>query len=137
MTQMASRKRSLRTIAGAGKGFLLGLLILLYGAGSLRIESLHRFLHEHESGLHTQEQENNACHRTVFHGSSSSCEHPTHLSPNWKCPLCDLRFDSHVVAVEDKEAIKPEQAVVTGTRETQKPIAAPNRLATTRGPPTC
>lgn len=65
-------------------------LALLYTAGSLQIDSLHRLIHQHgERTLHTPEQEQNACHRVVFHNQlQGACEHPTHFSESKKCPLC-------------------------------------------------
>lgn len=69
--------------------FLL-FLAVLYSAGSLQIDSVHRLLHQHgERALHTPEQEQNPCHRVVFHDQpQGSCEHPTHFSESKKCPLC-------------------------------------------------
>ena len=66
------------------------LLALLYTAGSLQIDSLHRLIHQHgERTLHTPEQEQDPCHRVVFHHQTKgACEHPTHFSESKKCPLC-------------------------------------------------
>lgn len=69
---------------------LMGTLIVLYLAGSLQLDSLHRLLHQHdEKSVHTEELEQNACHRTVFHqATQNACDHPTHISENKKCPWC-------------------------------------------------
>ena len=72
------------------------VLVLLYGLGSLRIESLHQLVHHEESVLHSPEQEQNACHRTIFHFNvAAQCSHETHVSSLWKCPFCDLHFTAH------------------------------------------
>ena len=70
---------------------VLLVLALLYTAGSLQIDSIHRLIHKHsEREKHTPEQERNACHRVVYHNQSQgACEHPTHFSESKKCPLCN------------------------------------------------
>jgi len=69
---------------------LMGLLILFYLIGSLQLDSLHQILHQHEeSASHSEEAEQNACHRTIFHlATENACDHPTHLTELKKCPWC-------------------------------------------------
>jgi len=83
-------RNAARSIHHVARHILLVVLALLYTAGSLQIDSLHRLIHRHsERGNHTPEQEQNACHRVVYHNQlQGACEHPTHLSESKKCPLC-------------------------------------------------
>lgn len=69
---------------------LVLFLAVLYSAGSLQIDSIHRLMHQHGArALHTPEQEQNPCHQVVFHDQpQGTCEHPTHFSESKKCPLC-------------------------------------------------
>jgi hypothetical protein len=86
-------------------------LVLLYGLGSLRIESLHQLIHQEETALHSSEQELNACHRTVFHfNPSEHCGHETHFSSLWKCPFCDVHFTAHDIP----EALTASSAPLSG-----------------------
>ena len=69
---------------------LMGFLIFLYLTGSLQLDSVHRLIHDHdERSAHTEELEQNACHRTVFHqATQNTCDHPTHVSEDKKCLWC-------------------------------------------------
>lgn len=78
------------------------VLVLLYSAGTLKLEWLHRLIHEHEpAGLHSVEQESNPCHQAIYHAAAKqACEHPTHLTADWKCPVCDIACQSHLTSSE-------------------------------------
>jgi hypothetical protein len=87
------------TIAGIrkkkGNGFaaiLILLLIAFCAAGNAQLEALHQFLHSHHHGTsHSQTQEQDACHRTIYHQDvENGCGHQSHIVVTDKCALCDL-----------------------------------------------
>ena len=84
------RKRALRT------GSVL-LLVFLYVAGNVQVESFHKIFHSFEQALHSFDQENDPCHRAIYHDSKQDgCDHKTHVTEVKKCPLC------HIVPLNDK-----------------------------------
>lgn len=114
---------------------VLGLLMALYTLGSLRVESVHRLIHDHDAELHTEAQERNACHRTIFHGSSSSCEHPVHVSANWTCTLSDLAFDTHAPEFRNIR-LKPNiQDISLEEGQEAKPLIGQSHRTPARAPP--
>lgn len=67
------------------------LLLLLYFAGNVQFESLHDVVHSLEQSLHTAEQENDPCHRAIYHEvENDGCDHETHLTSVEQCPLCHV-----------------------------------------------
>lgn len=66
--------------------------LVLYAVGSLQVESFHRLIHGHdEATLHSAEQEENNCHRVVYHNEAKSdCDHKSHITENRNCPLCQI-----------------------------------------------
>jgi hypothetical protein len=68
------------------------LLLALYAAAALKVDSFHELLHAREiAELHSVEQENNPCHKRVYHQTAENgCEHKSHITENTKCPLCEF-----------------------------------------------
>jgi hypothetical protein len=60
--------------------------------GYFNTQLLHQFQHSHEyEAFHTQETEQDSCHRAVFHHEKNACEHKTHITnPEQDCELCDI-----------------------------------------------
>jgi hypothetical protein len=67
------------------------LLLALYAAAALKVDSIHELVHAREfAELHSVEQENNPCHKSVYHQEAEKgCEHKSHITENTKCPLCE------------------------------------------------
>ena len=67
------------------------LLLALYAAAALKVDSIHELLHAREfAELHSVEQESNPCHKSVYHQEAEKgCEHKSHITENTKCPLCE------------------------------------------------
>lgn len=73
------------------KTFSVTLLLLLYVAGNVQVETFHQFFHSLEKALHSTEQEKDPCHRAVYHDSKKDgCNHKTHITAVKKCPLCHV-----------------------------------------------
>ena len=99
------------------------LLFFAYFLNVVSFESFHHAVHHHEHAeLHTQEAEEDACHRAIYHGETShDCEHKSHIAKTeTDCDLCKVtvsrfHFNSTVVkAVEKPEQIAFNQP--TGTK---------------------
>ncbi|MBT1690478.1 hypothetical protein [Dawidia soli] len=84
---------------------MLSLLMLpLYLAGAGSREVLHAWIHTHEAVVdHSAAQEQDPCHRMLFHGEATACEHDAHLVDSDDCPLCDIAC--HVDQVMTPEAV--------------------------------
>ena len=77
------------------KALVAGLLLLLYVAGNNQFETFHQILHSHSIVEHSEDEENNPCHRSIFHqAKEDGCEHKVHLTDNRKCPLCHVATGS-------------------------------------------
>ena len=73
------------------------LLLFLYTAGNVQLESFHSVFHSLEKALHSAEQEKDPCHRAIYHDAAANgCDHKTHVTAVKKCPLC------HVVPFNDQ-----------------------------------
>ena len=67
------------------------LLVFLYCAGNVQVESFHKIFHSFEQALHSFDQEKDPCHRAIYHDSKKEgCDHKTHVTAVKKCPLCHL-----------------------------------------------
>lgn len=85
---------------GAVKTASALLLLLIYFTGSVQVESLHNVFHSFEKALHSSEQEEDPCHRAIYHDAKEdACDHKTHVTAIKKCPLC------HVVPFSDQQLV--------------------------------
>lgn len=85
-----NRTKAIRSIFQAGRISLALVMVWVYLMGSISFESLHKLVADHPVIEHTQEQELDPCHITLFHDESAGgCEHTTHVSEVDNCTLCD------------------------------------------------
>lgn len=82
----------------------LVLLLALYGAATLKVDSFHELFHAQElATLHSPEQESNPCHKSVYHQQAQEgCEHKSHITENDKCPLCEFNFVPDQILFENQ-----------------------------------
>jgi hypothetical protein len=67
------------------------LLCLVYAVSAIRLNSLHRLLHDEKHAVeHFAENEKDPCHRAIYHKGSTGCEHKAHVSEISKCNYCDI-----------------------------------------------
>jgi hypothetical protein len=100
MTKILMGKRQLTALVK-----LLGAsaLLLLYAIGSTQTGFLHQLFHPDEvAAIHSPKQEENPCHRALYHGMDTGCRHEFHLVKVHSCGLCHtlvhtemLLFDGH------------------------------------------
>ena len=63
-------------------------LLLLYGVGSTQTGYLHQLFHPDElAAIHSRVQEQDPCHRALFHGIGVGCRHEFHLVKVSSCGL--------------------------------------------------
>jgi len=76
--------------------FPLWVLLVLYSAAALRVDSFHKLFHAEElTSLHSELQESNPCHKTIYHQQQKEgCAHQSHITENIKCPLCEFNIGS-------------------------------------------
>jgi cell division protein FtsL len=139
LSNMFSKRALIDFKKHLAKGLTL-LLLVLYAIGSLQIESFHRLLHAHdEAALHSPEQEENDCHRLVFHNQSKGdCKHKSHVTELKKCPLCQITVQQDQLAhticgpctpsVENQSIILAAEVLVCETR-LHLPSRAPPTVA--------
>ncbi len=67
------------------------LLLVLYVFSSAQTDILHCLSHIHElQDLHSEKNESDPCHRSIYHHEKKSCEHKTHLTKSDKCSECQF-----------------------------------------------
>ena len=69
------------------------LLLFGYFVNVVSFNGFHEAIHHHEHAeLHTEEAEEDACHRAIYHGETShDCEHKSHLTQTINdCDLCKV-----------------------------------------------
>jgi len=126
-------KRPLKTLAR-----MLGALALfvLYGIGSTQTGYLHQLFHPEEvTAVHTIAQEQDPCHRSLYHGVDTGCRHEFHLAKMQSCGLFHTLVHADQILFESSTltshgaCLAPEISI----REGIASIIAISRL--TRGPP--
>jgi len=77
-----------------GRGVLKILIFFwlgLYLLGVPDSDILHASIHNHPQVSHTEEQEKDPCHRSLYHDDvEQGCRHGAHLIASDKCALCDM-----------------------------------------------
>src|SRR5687767_14297636 len=88
VTNLKNHKRP--HLGTAFKVWSIRLLLFFYVLGS-HIQDFHEILHGEnaESIEHSTQQEEDPCHRNVFHHEENACEHTTHVTKFEKCSLCE------------------------------------------------
>ena len=72
------------------RNFLVIQLLILYTLGNTKFETLHLFIHSEDTVAHTIIQEEDSCHRAIYHNEpEESCGHESHVLINVRCGLCD------------------------------------------------
>jgi hypothetical protein len=90
------------------------LLFLLLFATQLNF--FHQLLHQsNEQVLHSEEHEENFCHRSIYHGDDNGCGHKAHLVELDNCELClvHLSFDFYFNLFLEYKLILIKEAIIT------------------------
>jgi hypothetical protein len=80
----------------------LVVLLALYALAAVKVDSFHELFHAQEvAELHSVQQENNPCHKSIYHqAAEAGCEHPLHYTENKKCPLCEYHASGDQLLTE-------------------------------------
>lgn len=89
----SKRKREWAT-SQLTKGWAVIALLFLYLLGSANVESCHSFFHRHEASvIHTEQNETDPCHITLYHQErDGGCHHDSHFVNEEKCSLCHVQL---------------------------------------------
>jgi len=113
-----------------------GLLFVLYTLGSTQLGFVHQLFHPGElTATHTAVQEKNPCHRNLYHGERSGCNHEYHLAKLTVCNFCHtfIPADQIVFSTDGPEFIHlNEREFIVGYSFVLDPA---NSQLLARGPP--
>jgi hypothetical protein len=114
------------------------LLLLVYVAANVEFEALHQELHTDHHISHTEADEQDPCHLSLYHQDvKEGCHHHAHFTVAKKCPLCHVSATTEKIAttlpVFVDHAIPPLHVSINFISATQ---ASP-QLLLSRGPPSC
>lgn len=86
------------------KTVLYTFLLAFFSVGTLQFEALHGLFHPHNEIVHSEFEEADGCHRTIYHEVvEKGCGHQSHIVAWDKCELCDLIFQTCQVVLQDFE----------------------------------
>ena len=86
MKNNVKANRQLKTLA---KSMGAAALLLLYVMGSTQTGYLHQLFHPEEvASTHSLKQEEDPCHRALYHGMDTGCRHEVHLVKVHSCGMC-------------------------------------------------
>lgn len=107
----------------------------IYLAGNVQATLIHPLAHLHAAVSHTEEDELDACHRTVYHGEKEACAHSEHVLEVEVCGLCDIlnKQEERVVALTPVQRVLP--AAVYYFREFSDPAIKALVQLPSRAPP--
>lgn len=63
------------------------VLVLVYALGAVEFKGIHEAFHAED---HSEAQEKNPCHRSLYHQAKNACDHAFHFSQQKQCLLCHL-----------------------------------------------
>lgn len=98
-----SRTKCRSGIRGSIHQVLTLLFVVLYICGSSNRELLHGLFHSDNVVVtHTEQQEKDPCHRTIYHfDTAQECDHDSHLFAPDKCSMCDVAlYHEHILMPE-------------------------------------
>jgi hypothetical protein len=132
-TKALRKKRSKRHLRAAYAIFLF----LCYAQGIAHLDVLKPIFHSHEATvLHSSEQEEDVCHRTIYHNDKTVvCGHQSHIIASEKCKLCDFLFhsDQLTISASSTESVETESAVAHNF--TSVLVTNPTHRLPARAPP--
>jgi hypothetical protein len=110
---MALNNQQIRIFKKRMQSLAAILLLLLYIAANVEFEAIHHEFHDEVHVTHTEADEHDPCHRSLYHQNEESCHH-AHLTTIKKCPLCHF----NVVNEKVLTAIPTAKEVVSDTKVT-------------------
>jgi hypothetical protein len=114
------------------------VITLCYLAANVQFDSLHGLIHHEEAIIsHDEADENDPCHRKLYHDDfSKGCEHKSHFLSLKKCSLCDHHLTVDKILQSDELPIAIDHTFSCArTVITTAPLTFSFQLPA-RGPPT-
>ncbi len=131
-----SGTRFTQHVTTVGRWLIVGVMLVLYGAVSTQTGYVHTLFHPDEAATHTTKDEEDACHRALYHGIADGCDHTFHLAKIKNCGF------THILAQTDTEPAFPaglplpdfDSEVIAEARV--QPGSTTTLIILSRGPPT-
>jgi hypothetical protein len=125
-----------RQISALGS-FLTLVLLLVYTAASLKLDSIHQLFHvENITELHSIEKESDPCHKNIYHQQKASgCEHKSHITENVKCPVCECNSNTKEIIPGQDEIIIHFKSQELKFFFKERNLSFCNKLISGRSPP--
>jgi hypothetical protein len=127
-------KQPLKTLAR-----LLGAsaLLFLYAIGSTQTGYLHQLFHPEEiSATHSVAQEQDPCHRSLYHGVDTGCRHEFHLAKMQSCGFCHTLVHADQIVFDTSTAVMSLSGTKPDVRIKGREAIFVGYTRLTRGPPT-
>ena len=117
---------------------LLGVIALLslYGIGSTQTGYLHQLFHPEEvATAHSTTQEQDPCHRALYHGMDTGCRHEFHLVKVHSCGLFHTLAHSDIALFDTASGVSIVTKRASLTQPTNQSVVTVTDSHLTRGPP--
>ena len=133
MLKSLTKRRFRKTVSQV----LTFALLIFYIIGTGKLE-IHSIFDDHAVAIsHSEEQEEDPCHRTVYHDDwQKGCHHATHLIVSDKCQICDCAIHSDQSLVSshiDSPVPYPIKQFITYKNNLDSYFAV---ISSSRAPPT-
>jgi hypothetical protein len=114
------------------------VVVVLYSLCTSLPGVFHAVVHAHETTVtHSVTQEQDPCHRMLYHGEAAACEHDAHLMDADKCSLCDVVCHVEQAIVTDVVALHAPYTPYYFECYTQRLDSYWAVLSSSRAPPAC
>ena len=100
-TMMENNVKANRQLKALARSVGAAALLLLYVMGSTQTGYLHQLFHPEEvAAPHSLKQEEDPCHRTLYHGMDTGCRHEVHLVKVHSCGLSHTLVQTELLIFE-------------------------------------
>jgi hypothetical protein len=112
------------------------LLLVFYVAGASQMEALHLLFHTHSQISHSEEQEKDPCHLSVYHLEvEKGCGHHAHIVVTDKCELCDVICYTDSILLSAHESQAPEFFTIDFVLASVDIVDVGQTIVSSRAPP--
>lgn len=126
-------KRQLKTLA---KLLGVALMLSLYAIGSTQTGYLHQLFHPDEiAATHSTKQEEDPCHRAMYHGMDTGCRHEFHLGKLHSCGISHTLTHSDLLLFDTDSGVDRVLECHSIARPAMGIAATITDSHFTRGPP--
>ena len=99
-------------------------------------KALHQILHSHQQVVsHNDIEENDPCHRAIYHNGVEGCHHPSHFAVTDQCSLCNLFFHTDQFVLSECESIRVDFLSTELTLSSWQLVSFNQSVHSSRAPP--